>query len=248
MYSQKAQVAILLVDGAPRTLPKDPSERLKLVADVVAAMTEPPPELTHTRTTKGGASSSGSARSQIPDPGVAPGFLAPGAAVPTMAPGVEGGSGAGSTFWPGAGQAGVAPAAAAQLVDRTNPQSPAGLGVVGLVFPPASAAAAPPGVFALSVPLADPSEDGSGREVRSGTRTPAPRLARTAESHCPPLAFPQDQATQVAEAEAALAAARMAEAALQAETSANAHSGPDPTAALPDTPSEGGIEVKPSSS
>ena len=42
MYSQKAQVAIMQVDGAPKVLPKEPTERLKLVATAVDAITEPP--------------------------------------------------------------------------------------------------------------------------------------------------------------------------------------------------------------
>ena len=48
MYSQKAQVAIMQVDGAPTVLPKEPTERLKLVATAVDAITEPPPKHTHT--------------------------------------------------------------------------------------------------------------------------------------------------------------------------------------------------------
>ena len=86
MYSQKAQVAIMQVGGAPTVLPKEPTERLKLVATAVDAITEPPPKRTHTRTTKGGASTSGSAQDPIPDPGVAPKSLVPRVAVPTMAP------------------------------------------------------------------------------------------------------------------------------------------------------------------
>ena len=244
MYSQRAQVAIMLGSGAPKVLPKDPTERLKLVAAVVAAMTEPPPKLTHTGTTKGGASTSGSARDQIPDPGVAPRFPAPRAAVPTMAPGVGGGSSAESTSGPGVGRADVASAAAAQLIDLTIPLQPAGLDVAVVDACPAPAAAAQPSDFALSMLPADLAEDGSGREVRGGTRTPAPRLARTAESHCPTPALPQDQAAQVAEADAALAEAAEAEAALMAETSADVLSGPDSVAALPDTPSGSGIEVQ----
>ena len=94
MYSQKEQVTMLMGPGAPKALPKDPTERLKIVVGVVAAMTEPPPERTHTGTTKGGASTSGSARDQIPDPVAVPRFPAPRAAIPTMAPGVGGGSSA----------------------------------------------------------------------------------------------------------------------------------------------------------
>ena len=126
MYSQKAQVAMLMEHGAPKVLPKDPTERLKLVAGVMAAMTEPPPEPAHTGTTKGGASTSGSARDQIPDPDAAPGIPAP------MTPDVGGGDR-------------PAPAAAALLSGSARPALPA-----------------------------DFSEDGTGGEVRGGTRTPAP--------------------------------------------------------------------------
>ena len=70
MYSQKAQVAIMQVGGAPTVLPKEPTERLKLVTAAVDAITESPPKRTHTRTTKGGASTSGSAQDPIPDPGL----------------------------------------------------------------------------------------------------------------------------------------------------------------------------------
>ena len=69
MYSQKAQVAIMQVGGAPTVLPKEPTERLKLVTAAVDAITESPPKRTHTRTTKGGASTYGSAQDPIPDPG-----------------------------------------------------------------------------------------------------------------------------------------------------------------------------------
>ena len=43
MYSQKAQVAIMQVGGAPTVLPKEPTERLKLVTAAVDAITESPP-------------------------------------------------------------------------------------------------------------------------------------------------------------------------------------------------------------
>ena len=97
MYSQKEQVAILIGLGAPRTLPKDPSAKLNIVAGVVADLTAPPPERTHTGTTKGGASTSGSAGDQIPDPDVAPEIPSPQTLVPTMAPGGGGGDRSAST-------------------------------------------------------------------------------------------------------------------------------------------------------
>ena len=173
MYSQKAQIAIMQAHGAPKVLPKDPTERLKLVAAAVDTMTEPPPKLTHTGTTKGGASTSGSARDPIPDPGVAPKSLAPRVAVPTMAPGVGGGSSAEPTSGPGAGRADVAPMAAAQLIDRTQQLIDRTQQLIDGTQAAPAAAARPSG-FALSVLPDDPAEDGSGQEVRGGIRTPPP--------------------------------------------------------------------------
>jgi hypothetical protein len=61
-YSQKSQITQLLGSGQPKVLPKEQTERLKLVAAAVAAISAPPPGRTHTGTTKGGALSH-------PDPG-----------------------------------------------------------------------------------------------------------------------------------------------------------------------------------
>ena len=245
MYSQRAHVAILLEGGAPKALPKDMTDRLKMVTGVVADMTEPPPQIIHTRTTKGGALSSGSAKTQIPDPGASPGLQAPQAVVPTMAPGVAGGSSAGSTFRSGAGQADVALAAAAQPGGQAIPLSPVGPGPAVADASPAPAGTALPGALVLSALPGDPAADGTDREVRGGTRTPAPRSARTTASYCLALTFPQDPADQVAEAEAALAAATLAEAAMIARTILDdAPPGSGPTPALPDTPSGSVIEVQ----
>ena len=65
-------------------------------------------------------------------------------------------------------------------------------------------------------------KSGPGPEVRSGTRTQAPRLARTAASHRPTLVLSQGQAVLVAVAADGL----------------------NPAVALPDTPSGSGIEVQ----
>ena len=204
-YSQKSQVSHLLGSGPPKVLPKEPTERLKLVAAAVAAISAPPPKRTHTGTTKGGASSSGSGKDRIPDPRIVLGFPPPRGAIPTMASasGVGGGSSSALPHGPGVGQADVAMADAR----------------------PAPAAAAQQSALALSVPSVDLTEDGPGPEVRSGTRTQAPRLARTAASHRPTLVLPQEQAALVAVA-------------------ADALHGLNPAVALPDTPSGSGIEVQ----
>ena len=87
---------------------------------------------------------------------------------------------------------------------------------------PAPVAAAQQSALALSDPSVALPEDGPGPEVRSGTRTQAPRLARTAASHRPTLVLSQGQAVLVAVAA----------------------DGPNPAVALPDTPSGSGIEVQ----
>ena len=195
MYSQKAQVAIMQVGGAPTVLPKEPTERLKLVTAAVDAITESPPKRTHTRTTKGGASTSGSARDPIPDPGFAPKSLAPRVAVPTMAPtrdsargqgsaGLMTGSGEPKSGWgalsalpadlagggPGApvaaAQLNYHPAAAQQLIDRTQQV------LDGTQAAPAAAARSSGCV--LSVLSGDRAENGSSQEVQGEIRTPSP--------------------------------------------------------------------------
>ena len=90
---------------------------------------------------------------------------------------------------------------------------------------PASVAAAQQSALALADPSVALPEDGPGPEVRSGTRTQAPRLARTAASHRPTLVLPQEQAALVAVA-------------------ADDLDGLNPAVALPDTPSGSGIEVQ----
>ena len=122
-YSQKSQISQLLGSGQPKVLPKEQTERLKLVAAAVAAISAPPPGRTHTGTTKGGASSSGSGKDRIPDPRLALGSPPPRGAIPTMAfsLGAGGGSSSALPHGPGVGQADVpmadaspAPVAAAQ--------------------------------------------------------------------------------------------------------------------------------------
>ena len=106
-YSQKSHVSHLLEPGQPKALPKEQTETLKLVADAVAAVSAPPPKRTHTGTTKGGASSSGSGKARIPDPPLVLGFPDPRGAIPPMAlPSGVGGdpSSSSSPHGPGVGQ------------------------------------------------------------------------------------------------------------------------------------------------
>ena len=165
-YSQKSQITQLLGTGQPKVLPKEQTERLKLVAAAVAAISAPPPGRTHTGTTKGGASSSGSRKDRIPDPRLA--FESPPmrGAISMMAfsLGAGGGSSSALPHGPGVGQADV------PMADAS----------------PAPVAAAQQSAHALADLSEALPEDGPGPEVRSGTRTQAPRLACTAASHRSP--------------------------------------------------------------
>ena len=176
MYSQKAQVAIMQVGGAPTVLPKEPTERLKLVTAAVDAITEPPPKRTHTGTTKGGASTSGSAQDPIPDPG-------------SMTGSGEPKSGWGARPAQPADPAGDGPdapvaaaefdqlAAAQQLIVHTQEV------LDGLQAAPAAAARS--GDCVLSVLPVGHTENGSSQEVPGEVRTPSSRLARAADSTAP---------------------------------------------------------------
>jgi len=173
MYSQKEQVGILIGLGAPKTLPKDPSAKLNIVAGGVADLTPPPPERTHTGTTKGGASTSGSAGDQIPDPDVAPEIPSPQTLVPTMAPGGGGGDRSAST-------AAAPPQAFEAQVTQDSPRGQ------GWSAGPMTGPGEPKsgwGDSALPTPSAGLLEESEGREVRDKTRTPAPRLARDVKPH-----------------------------------------------------------------
>ena len=166
MYSQKAQVAIMQVGGAPTVLPKEPTERLKLVATAVDAITEPPPKRTHTRTTKGGASTSGSAQDPIPDPGPMTGSGEPKSgwgALPALPADLAGG-GPGAPV--AAAQLNYHLAAAQQLIDRTQQV------LDGTQAAPAAAARSSGCV--LSVLSGDHAENGSSQEVQGEIRTPSP--------------------------------------------------------------------------
>ena len=119
MYDQRAKVGLLQKDGPETTLPKVPSQTLKLVHGVVDALTPPPPLLTHTETTNVGAVQIPSGDAAAPDPIPSEGSSDPGAQLPPAAPGST--LGEASAPPPGPGDP---PAAGGAELPAPGPQAP----------------------------------------------------------------------------------------------------------------------------
>ena len=191
MYSQKAQVAIMQVGGAPMVLPKEPTERLKLVTAAVDAITESPPKRTHTRTTKGGASTYGSMQDPIPDPDLLTGSGEPKSGWGTLPAQPADPAGAGPDAPVAVAECDQL-AVARQLIAHTQ-------GVLSSLQA-APAAAARSGDCVLSALPVGHAENGPSQEVPGEVRTPSSRLASRRRPHNPP-ALLQDPDVLAADAE-----------------------------------------------